>query len=59
MEIGGRLKMIRENMHLSQAQFAEILDVTEDHYRRIENGISGLTIEKIQLLFDKLKGVKK
>ena len=54
VEIGGRLKMIRENMHLSQAQFAEILDVTEDHYLRIENGISGLTIEKIQLLFDKL-----
>ena len=53
VEIGKRLKRIRENMGLSQAQFAEILNITEDQYRRIENGVSGLTVEKIQFLFEK------
>ncbi len=36
VEIGKRLKQIRENMNYSQAGFAEILDVSDDHYRRLE-----------------------
>ncbi len=54
VEIGKRLKQIRENMNYSQAEFAEILDVSDDHYRRLESGASGLTVEKLQLLFEKL-----
>lgn len=54
VEIGKRLKRIRENMNYSQAEFAEILDVSDDHYRRMESGASGLTVEKLQLLFEKL-----
>ena len=54
VEIGKRLKQIRENMNYSQAGFAEILDVSDDHYRRLESGASGLTVEKLQLLFEKL-----
>ena len=54
VEIGKRLKRIRENMNYSQAGFAEILDVSDDHYRRLESGASGLTVEKLQLLFEKL-----
>ena len=54
VEIGKRLKRIRENMNYSQAEFAEILDVSDDHYRRLESGASGLTVEKLQLLFEKL-----
>ena len=49
VEIGKRLKRIRENMN-----YSEILDVSDDHYRRLESGASGLTVEKLQLLFEKL-----
>lgn len=54
VEIGKRLKQIRENLGYSQTEFAEILDVSYDHYRRLEKGVSGLTVEKLQLLFEKL-----
>lgn len=54
VEIGARLRIIRENLGKSQAEFAEILDVTDDHYRKIENGSTGLTLEKVRVLYEKL-----
>lgn len=55
IEIGNRLREIRENLNKSQAELAEILDVTDDHYRKLESGTTGLTIEKIRLLYEKLQ----
>lgn len=55
VEIGNRLREIRENINKSQAELAEILDVTDDHYRKLESGTTGLTIEKIRLLYEKLQ----
>lgn len=46
VEIGMRLKAIRENLGKSQSEMAEILDVSDDHYRKMESGNSGLTIER-------------
>lgn len=54
VEIGMRLRVIRENLGKSQEEFAEILNVTDDHYRKIESGSTGLTLEKIRLLYEKL-----
>ncbi|MGN1147326.1 MAG: helix-turn-helix domain-containing protein [Lachnospiraceae bacterium] len=54
VEIGARLRIIRENLGKSQAEFAEILDVSDDHYRKLECGSAGLTIEKLILLHEKL-----
>ncbi len=54
VEIGSRLRVIRENLGKSQADFAEILDVTDDHYRKLESGSTGLTIGKVRLLYEKL-----
>lgn len=54
IEIGTRLKVMRENLGKSQAAFAEILDVSDDHYRKLESGNAGLTIEKVRILYEKL-----
>ena len=55
MEIGARLRESRINLGLSQAKIAEILDVTDDHYRKLESGNTGLTIGKLRLLYEELR----
>ena len=54
VEIGRRLREIRENMGYTQFRFAEILGVVEEHYRKIELGSSGLTLEKVLILYERL-----
>lgn len=54
VEIGRRLREIRENMGYTQLRFAEILGVVEEHYRKIELGSSGLTLEKVLILYERL-----
>lgn len=53
VELGRRLHDARENLGYTQAQFAELLSVTDEHYRKIESGVSGLTIEKMKILYYK------
>lgn len=55
MEIGERLHEIRKNMDISQAEVAEILNVSDEHYRKLECGSAGLTIDKIRILYEKLQ----
>ena len=55
IEIGIRLREIRINLGLSQAKMAEMMDVTDDHYRKLESGNTGLTIGKLRLLYEKLQ----
>lgn len=55
VEIGKRLREVRDNLGYTQSKFAEILGVGEEHYRKIELGSSGLTVEKVWLLHDQLK----
>lgn len=54
VEIGSRLRVIRENLGRSQAEFAELLDISDEHYRKLESGSAGLTIEKVRILYEKL-----
>lgn len=54
VEIGSRLRLIRENLGRSQAEFSEILEIGDDHYRKLESGSTGLTIEKVRILYEKL-----
>lgn len=51
VQIGKRLREIRENLGFTQSKFAEILNVGEEHYRKIELGATGLTVEKVQVLY--------
>ncbi len=54
VQVGRRLREIRENMGYTQFRFAEILGVVEEHYRKIELGSSGLTLEKVLILYERL-----
>ena len=40
VQVGRRLREIRENMGYTQFRFAEILGVVEEHYRKIDEMIS-------------------
>lgn len=50
IEVGARLREIRENTGYSQAEFAAFLGIGDEHYRKLENGSTGLTVEKICIL---------
>ena len=49
--IGKRLREARTNMNKSKAEFACLLDVTEEHYRKLEAGTTGLSADKILILY--------
>lgn len=49
-EIGRRLKEFRENGKYTQEQFAEVLEVNVEHYRRLENGKYALGLKKLETL---------
>lgn len=53
LQIGRRLQDARENLNLSRAEIAEALDITEEHYRKLDNGITSLSLEKIIVLNEK------
>ena len=48
LEIGKRIKIIRKNLGLSQREFAERINMKTQYLSNVENGISGLTIEKVK-----------
>lgn len=50
-EVGKRLKEARKNLARIQAEFAEALNVSEEHYRRYESGATGLSVDKLYILF--------
>ena len=52
--VGYRLQIARENGGYTQEEFAETLDVTVEHYRKVELGVYGLQRENM-LLYQKYK----
>lgn len=55
IQIGKRLQDARENSGYTQEVFAEALDVSVEHYRKLESGAYGLQLEKLVILHDKYK----
>ena len=53
--VGYRLQIARENGGYTQEEFAETLDVTVEHYRKVELGVDGLQRENMLLLYQKYK----
>ena len=45
-----RIKDLREDRDLSQAQIAKIIKTTQQQYSKIETGISDISGEKLKLL---------
>lgn len=53
VEVGKRLREARRNLGYKQINFAYTLHVTEEHYRKYESGATGLSAEKLHILFEK------
>lgn len=51
MQVGVRLREIRERNGYTQAQFAETLNISEVHYRKLENGKYRLLNENLVKLY--------
>lgn len=53
--VGQRLKELRVSMGQTQKEFAEQMNWDVNTYRKIETGISLLTSDKAQMLYDKFE----
>ncbi len=51
IQIGKRLRESRTNMNVDKADIAKVLDVTEEHYRKLEAGATGLSVDKLLALY--------
>ncbi|NLL77382.1 MAG: helix-turn-helix transcriptional regulator [Clostridiales bacterium] len=54
IQIGERLREIRENLGYTREEFADILCVAEGHYKRYETGATELPMYKVKILHSKL-----
>ena len=44
IQIGKRLREARLNMNLEKSEIADVLGVTVEHYRKLEAGITGISV---------------
>lgn len=55
MNIGDRIKLLRENSKLSQNSLADKAGVSQTHLRRVELGQADITVGHLQLICDALE----
>lgn len=53
VQIGTRLREARLNMNLEKAEIADVLGVTVEHYRKLEAGTTGISVDKVLILYQK------
>lgn len=51
IQIGKRLREARNNLGRTQAEIAILLGVSEEHYRKYESGATGLSADKLLVLY--------
>ena len=49
IQIGKRLREARLNMNLEKSEIADVLDVTVEHYRKLEAGVTGISVVDLYL----------
>ena len=54
MDVGERIRLLREKAGYSQNELAGRADVSQTHLRRVELGEAGITVDKLQLICDVL-----
>ena len=52
-KIGLILREARLNMNLEKSEIADVLGVTVEHYRKLEAGITGISVDKVLTLYHK------
>jgi len=55
IQIGKRLRESRINLNLDKSEIAAALDVTVEHYRKLEAGLTGLSVDKVLILYEKYR----
>lgn len=53
IQVGKRLREARNNLGRTQAEIAVSLGVSEEHYRKYESGATGLSADKLLILYHK------
>lgn len=51
IQIGKRLRDARNNLGRKQVEFACSLKISEEHYRKYESGATGLSADKLLILY--------
>lgn len=51
IQIGKRLREARNNLGRKQVEFAYSIGVSEEHYRKYESGATGLSADKLLILY--------
>lgn len=54
MDVGIRLKQLREQNKYSQNYLADLAGISQTHLRRVELGIADITVGHLQLICDAL-----
>ena len=52
MDVGERIRLLREKAGYSQNELAGLADVSQTHLRRVELGQAGITVDKLQQVCD-------
>ena len=53
IQIGKRLREARLNMNLEKSEIADVLGVTVEHYRKLEAGVTGISVDKVLTRYHK------
>ena len=51
IQVAKRLRDARTNLGMSQAEFAADFGVSEEHYRKYESGATGVSADKLLVLY--------
>ena len=54
MDVGERIRLLREKAGFSQNELAGRADVSQTHLRRVELGHAGITVDRLQIVCDAL-----
>lgn len=54
MNVGERLRLLREKAGFSQNELANRADVSQTHLRRVELGQAGISVDHLQMVCDAL-----
>lgn len=52
IQMGERLREIRENLGYTREEYAELFHISPDQYERLERGESRITVDKVQILYE-------
>lgn len=54
MDVGGRIRLLREKAGFSQNELAGRADISQTHLRRVELGQAGITVDHLLMVCDAL-----